>query len=52
MSGQKTGDVLPLREWLDTFAFAGQTSAGPVMLTKKQLILTWASQQGGAAHQD
>jgi hypothetical protein len=51
MSGQKAGDVLPLREWIDTFAFSCQTSAGQVQLTKRQLILIWASQQGGA-HQD
>jgi hypothetical protein len=51
MEGYKAGDVIPLGDWLSSFAIGVQTSEGPVQLTNAQFVSTWAEQYG-AAHED
>lgn len=51
MEGYKAGDVVPLGDWLSSFAIGVQTSEGSVQLTNAEFVSTWA-QQYGAAHED
>jgi hypothetical protein len=54
LDGHKTGDRLTLREWLDTFQVGVRTPSSAdtlVPLTKREFILIWAQQHGGA-HED
>jgi hypothetical protein len=54
LDGHKTGDKITMVEWLETFLVGVRTPSSPdelVRLNRREFVLAWAQQSGGA-HED